>query len=453
MIMRRVGGQVRLSGRLVAVLALGALLGGVTPAVLDQGVAYAQSPVPPPPPNPSDDDLQRSRDNVTQRADQFGQLTGQLADLDSRTDDLQAALEGQRETAQGALVDLQNAQDAAAAAAKKAADARVATDAASSAIGQAQKRIDDFVTSTYQQGIDLGPLGLLTSATSPDDLVTKAEANDVIARSQLAAQDGLERARVAKANADSAARAALDDARGREAQAQSARKTADAAVAAADAAARESAAQLADVAAQRAAVQAKLDAAENSDAGLRAQRDRFDAWQQQQAEAKAAADRAARARAAARLVADNKSSGGGQAPVRSSGSGAVQRVIDRAMSQIGVQYVWGGGSGRGPTTGIPDGFGSPLSRVGFDCSGLMLYAFAGAGVSLPRVSGSQYNAGQNVPISDARPGDMVFYGSPIHHVAMYIGGGQMIEAPYTGADVRVVPMRTKGLLPEATRVL
>jgi peptidoglycan DL-endopeptidase RipA len=131
-------------------------------------------------------------------------------------------------------------------------------------------------------------------------------------------------------------------------------------------------------------------------------------------------------------------------------------VIDRAMSQIGVQYVWGGGSGRGPTTGIPDGLGSPLNRIGFDCSGLMLYAFSGAGVSLPRVSRSQFNAGQKVPISQVRPGDMVFYadrGGPIHHVAMYIGNGKMIEAPYTGADVRVVPMRTKGLLSQATRVL
>jgi cell wall-associated NlpC family hydrolase len=130
----------------------------------------------------------------------------------------------------------------------------------------------------------------------------------------------------------------------------------------------------------------------------------------------------------------------------------VARVIDRAMSQLGVQYVWGGGSPRGPTTGIPDGLGSPLNLIGFDCSGLMQYAFAGAGISLPRVSRSQFNAGRQVPVSDVRPGDMLFYGAPIHHVAMYIGNGRMIEAPYTGADVRVVPMRTRGLRSEAVRV-
>lgn len=443
----------RPSRRVVALVAMVALLGGVAPVALVQGVAYAQPPVPPPPPNPSNQDLSNSRDSVTQRADQVGRLTGALADLDSHIDDLQAALEGQRETAQGALVDLQSAQDAAAAAARKAADARIQTDAASAAIDQAQAKIDDFVTSTYQQGIDLGPLGLLTSATSPDDLVTRAEANDVIARSQIAAQDALQRARVEKANADSAARAAADDARNRETRARAAKQTADAAVAGAVAAARASAAQLADVATQRAAVQAQLDAAEGSDTGLRAQRQRFDTWQQQQSAAKAAADRAARAAAAARVAADNSGPSGGGAPAARPSGNVVRRVIDRAMSQLGVQYVWGGGSPGGPTTGIPDGLGSPLNLIGFDCSGLMQYAFAAAGVSLPRVSRSQYNAGQKVPISDVEPGDMVFYGSPIHHVAMYVGNGQMVEAPYTGADVRVVPMRTRELLPEATRVL
>jgi cell wall-associated NlpC family hydrolase len=86
----------------------------------------------------------------------------------------------------------------------------------------------------------------------------------------------------------------------------------------------------------------------------------------------------------------------------------------------------------------------------------MLYAFGAAGVSLPRVSRNQYNAGRKVPISQVRPGDMVFYssgGGPIHHVAMYIGNGRMIEAPYTGANVRVTAMRTRGLMPMATRVL
>ncbi len=427
----------RRCGRVLVLLSLLlALVVGSVPAALA---------APGPPPNPSDDDLRRSRDAISQRAGEVGRLSTQIAELDARTDDLQAALAAQRETAEAALIDLQAARDAAAAAVRRADNARIETEAASAAIEDARNRLDEFVTATYQQQLDSGPLALLTAATSPEDLVARAEFNDAIARTQLTAQDGLERARVDKANADSAARAALEEARAREGEAQAAKLTADRAVAVADAAARAQAAELAAVAAQRAEVQRRLDAATSADAGLRQQRARFDAWQRQIAAEQAAAQRSARAGAIAR------ESG------RGSGlRGGIQQVIDRALSQVGVQYVWGGGTGRGPSTGIPDAFGSPLNRVGFDCSGLMLYAFNGAGVSLPRVSRSQYNAGRKVPISDLRPGDLVFYrngGAPIHHVAMYIGGGNMVEAPYTGADVRVAPLRTRGLLPQATRLI
>ncbi|WP_214370036.1 C40 family peptidase [Pseudonocardia sp. H11422] len=434
------------SGRAVVVLVLIALLGGTS-------TALAQPP-PPPPPNPSDRELQASRDAVNQRAGTVGRLTAQLADLDSQADDLQAALAAQRETASAALADLDTAQAAAADASRRADAARVETQAATVAIDEARRQLDEFAASTYQQGLDAGALGLLTAATSPEDLIARAELRDVVAQSQLAAQDGLERARVDKANADSRARAALDEARAREAEAAAAKAVADDAVAQAEEAARAQAVQLAQVSAQRADVQRQLDAAASSDAGLRAQRDRYEGWQRQQAAQRAAEERAARQAATARLGSDG--GGGGSAPAVRAGSGAVQRVIDRAMSQIGVQYVWGGGNGRGPSTGIPDGLGSPLDRIGFDCSGLMLYAYNGVGVSLPRVSRNQFDAGRKVPISDLRPGDMVFYkngNAPIHHVAMFIGNGKMIEAPYTGANVRVVPLRTKGLLPQATRML
>jgi peptidoglycan DL-endopeptidase RipA len=436
---------VRRSRSGVVLLLLLALLAGGSGA----GVAFGQPPDPPP--NPSDDELQRSQDAVAQRAGDVGRLTLELAELDSRTEELQAALAAERETAEAALVDLQNAQSAAAAAAERAETARIETEAATAAIDAARARLDEFVIATFQQGLDLGPLGLLTEATSPEELLARAEVDDAIARAQLSAQDSLERARVGKANADSAARAALDEARVRQAEAAAAKAVADGALARAEAAAREQAAQLAAVDARRAEVQRQLDAAESADAGLRDQRARYEDWQRQLAQEQAARDRAEQEAAAARLAAQDD-----DAPVARGGSGAVQRVIDRAMSQLGVQYVWGGGNGRGPSTGIPDGLGSPLNRVGFDCSGLMLYAFNGVGVSLPRVSRNQYNAGRKVPISDLQAGDMVFYkkgSAPIHHVAMYIGGGKMIEAPYTGANVRVAPLRRQNLLPQATRVL
>jgi cell wall-associated NlpC family hydrolase len=423
----------------LGVLVAGSLLAGAVEA----GAA-------PPPTDPGDAALARSRAAVNDRAAEVGRLTGQLADLDARTDDLQAELAARREDAEAALEDLTAAQAAAAEAARKADDARVATDAAGKAVDDARARLDVFVTATYQEGLDTGPFGLLTGAQNPADLVARAEFTDIVAQSELRARDGLERARVARANAESQARAARADAVAQEESAAAAKRTSDAALATADGVAREHTRQLADLAAQRAAVQAKLDAAEAQDANLRAQRDRFRAWQRQLAAEQAARERAARDAANGRLAK------GPRIPPVFGGHGSVRQVIDRALSQVGVQYVWGGGTGRGPSTGIPDAFGSPLNRVGFDCSGLMLYAYNGAGVSLPRVSRNQFNAGRKVPISDLRPGDLVFYrrgGAPIHHVAMYIGDGDMVEAPYTGANVRVVPLRRAGLLPQATRLL
>lgn len=135
---------------------------------------------------------------------------------------------------------------------------------------------------------------------------------------------------------------------------------------------------------------------------------------------------------------------------------SVQSVIDRALSQLGVRYSWGGGDKNGPTVGIRDGgradsFGD-YRNAGFDCSGLMIYAFAGV-KSLPHYSGYQYTSGRQVPTSQMQPGDMVFY-SPggIHHVALYIGDGQMVEAPQSGSVVKVSPLRTRGLMPYVTRL-
>jgi cell wall-associated NlpC family hydrolase len=139
---------------------------------------------------------------------------------------------------------------------------------------------------------------------------------------------------------------------------------------------------------------------------------------------------------------------------------SAQSVINRAMSQLGIRYSWGGGDAAGPTIGVRDGgvadsFGD-YRKIGFDCSGLMIYAFSRAlGYSLPHYSGFQYNAGRKVPLAQKRPGDMLFWGTDgdVHHVALYIGGEQMIEAPYSGAAVRVTSVRYDGIMPYAVRML
>jgi peptidoglycan DL-endopeptidase CwlO len=105
-------------------------------------------------------------------------------------------------------------------------------------------------------------------------------------------------------------------------------------------------------------------------------------------------------------------------------NGSVQAVLDAAYSVIGVPYVYGGSS----------------PETGFDCSGLTMWAWAHAGVSLPHSSSMQYDSVPHVSQSDLQPGDLLFFYSPIHHVALYVGGGMEITAPHTGAYVEKVPV-------------
>jgi cell wall-associated NlpC family hydrolase len=106
-------------------------------------------------------------------------------------------------------------------------------------------------------------------------------------------------------------------------------------------------------------------------------------------------------------------------PPPPSGSGGAAAVA-AAESYMGVPYVWGG-----------------ASRAGVDCSGLTMLAWEAAGVSLPHYTVAQWDATTHVPLSALQPGDLVFYGSGISHVAMYVGGGSVIEALTTGTVVGI----------------
>ncbi len=108
-------------------------------------------------------------------------------------------------------------------------------------------------------------------------------------------------------------------------------------------------------------------------------------------------------------------------------SGTVQSVIDTAMAQLGDPYVWGAG---GPNS--------------FDCSGLTQYAYAAAGITLPHSSKVQSTMGTAVPRGQLQPGDLVFFYSPVSHVGMYIGNGQMVHASTFGSPVLVTSVDMKG---------
>jgi peptidoglycan DL-endopeptidase RipB len=142
---------------------------------------------------------------------------------------------------------------------------------------------------------------------------------------------------------------------------------------------------------------------------------------------------------------------GSAAPgARVRGPQAIEYVIRRGGSQMGVPYSWGGGKPTGPTTGVDSG----ANTVGFDCSGLTQFSFAGVGVLIPKYSGDQYNTGRKVPVSQAKRGDLLFWGpGGSQHVALYLGGGRMLEASGSGGKVTVSPVRRGGLQPYAARII
>ena len=107
------------------------------------------------------------------------------------------------------------------------------------------------------------------------------------------------------------------------------------------------------------------------------------------------------------------------------GSAAGEAVVARAKTYLGVPYVWGGDD---PKTGL-------------DCSGLVQQVYADLGYDLPRVSYEQARVGRPVAsMAEAQPGDVLAFGSPVHHVGIYVGDGQMIEAPRPGLAVRIGPV-------------
>lgn len=127
---------------------------------------------------------------------------------------------------------------------------------------------------------------------------------------------------------------------------------------------------------------------------------------------------------------------------------AIDYVIARGLSQRGVPFLYGGGNVAGPTRGT----GLNANVVGFDASGLIQYAFAGAGIKMPRTSGEQCNVGRKILPSQALPGDLICYGpAGTQSVAMYLGNGQMLEG--TEPAVMVSPVRTGGMVPYLTRIL
>ncbi len=116
-------------------------------------------------------------------------------------------------------------------------------------------------------------------------------------------------------------------------------------------------------------------------------------------------------------------------------SSAAQAAVDTALAQVGDRYVYGA---TGPNS--------------FDCSGLTGFAYKAAGISIPRTSKAQSGFGTPVSKANLQPGDLVFFYSPVSHVAMYIGNGQIVHALNSSKPVQVMKLDSMPSYQSARRV-
>jgi cell wall-associated NlpC family hydrolase len=427
-------------------------------------------------------------------------LVAEVANVNQELQDLGAAIQLQQERVNKSLVDVQNARDAAATAQQAVDGNQAELKDANAAILASQHRFDQFASSAYVNG----PSASYVTASDPADVIQTASAGQALAISMQQSITDLQRARTELVNKESAARLAKQNADQAVVAAQSSQDTAVAALTQAQQTFGAQQTELNRLTAERTSAQAKLEAARQWSAsasgapaaapsGAPAANPAGPAVDWDRAPASSAAGAAnwdvqwdptlpaipsalvsgdpvaiinsllgiaTSSAQATQQMGQSFLQKLGLAPTptgytngaipRVYGRQASEYVIQRAGSQMGVPYSWGGGNAVGPSRGIDSGAGT----TGFDCSGLILYAFAGVGIKLPHYSGSQYDMGRKIPTSQARRGDVIFYGpGGSQHVALYLGNGQMLEAPYTGSTVKVSPVRTSGMTPYVVRYI
>ncbi len=410
------------------------------------------------PHDPGDAAITAAQQDKNRKAADVGRLTALVAQADGDARRAQDKAELAVERYNKAVVDL-------GAATAKASAAKAQVTKSAKAVDAARADFAKFARGSYIQGSTVGSAtAALLDANSPTDLLQRADLLGYAGKRKLDVMGQLERANVKRANAESTARQLLAAQKAATARAQTLKLAAAREVAAARS-------ELASLQTQRATLNQQLETARIKLNGLYAERARYRAWKKAQEEAaarEAARQRALRAAAAAREAAAAAAAArSSSASSSSSSSGSIsrrsvsvprwtgggggwsaskgQRVADLAMQWLGTPYSWGGGNFSGPTWGT-DG------PVGFDCSGLALWAWAQVGVYLPHYSGYQYRSGVHISRGNLMPGDLVFWAyntsdpGSIHHVAIYIGGGRIVQAPQTGDVVKISFMWSNGYI-------
>ena len=272
-------------------------------------------------------------------------------------------------------------------------------DAAVAALG---KQAGAFAAQVYMSGSGGQGIAIL-SGSNPDQVLGQLGALDRISRSQADVLAGLATARHRQATAAADAKAAVAQTRATVAGLERDKQTVEAAA----------------VQAQRLLAELRVKQAQLIQAAR-------DAAARRVALARAAALAEQSRQAAASLASFRSQQVAPEQPVPTygghvqGGGGAARTAVRVAMAQLGKSYVWGASG--------PDHF---------DCSGLTMYSYAAAGISLSHFTGAQWNEGRHVPESDLQPGDLVFFEASLGHMGMYIGNGQFIHAPHTGDVVKI----------------
>lgn len=418
---------------------------------------------PTPPPNPSNGQISAAQSAKQALASRVGALGGQIAAAQLALQQLTGRAELAEQKVAYAYSKLQIAN-------QKAAQAKTDVHTAQAGVDAAHAKFVAYAQATYMSGDVGGTAGSLLTASDPSALLEESALAQYEQQHQVDAIGSLQRATVAKSNADAKARAAVEDSKKAAADAKSEKQAADNAVAAEKA-------QSAALQSTLASSQRELDAAQSQLADLNHQRSAYLAYKAEQArlerirqeqlrQQRLQRERAARA---ARLASHHHGGGGGGStftpgPSAPSGGswtpGKGQRAADRALSQRGTAYAWAGGGQYGPSYGVCDASnGAPYDCHvdGYDCSGLAMYAW---GEGWAHYAATQYSeAGSYHPgPGNLRAGDLIFWSSNgqvsgIHHVAIYIGGGQIVEAPYSGGYVQVESVYEYGSFFGATRPL
>jgi cell wall-associated NlpC family hydrolase len=360
-------------------------------------------------------------------------LTDQIKALSDQLTGAQDAVDAAHAKSALALDDFQAKQAAYEAAQQQADAAAVASAHAAAALGVARDELVAFARRSYMQGSTYPAAEALLTSATPGQMIERAALLEAAGGHR---SDVVDRVTVLQQQAtatEAVARTTLTDA-------GALKEKADAALAVATQDEISARAQAAEIGTQQAQLQTELAAAQQQltvMVGEKAAADRTAAL------VAAAPKPAAPAAPSAPSTQPAPQAPSGSTTPAGSGSASVARTaIDAAMRYLGTPYAWGGGGTRGPGPGMDPDEGV----IGFDCSGLTQYAYAQADISIPRNSRAQYASLPKVSSDDLQAGDLVFWGSggsdpaSIVHVAIYLGGGRVVQAPESGDVVKVSNM-------------